>query len=252
MKAWRGDLLLTLTFFSRIPAGSAHRAGRLADAVWLLPVTAVLIALGPAGAMVAAVFFGVPALGAAFIAVAALAAVTGALHEDGFADCADGFFGGAERARRLEIMADSRLGTYGVLALILAVGLKAALLAPFVADPLAAACVFVAAAVVARTLALFPWVGLPSAREGLAAAMGRPSPSTFRLAAAIGAGLALLLMLPVGIGALLAGLGLSIAAVIGVARLADRLIGGHTGDVIGAAVVAADLAYFLGVTIWMA
>ena len=60
-----------------------------------------------------------PPLPAAALAVAATVAVTGALHEDGLADVADGFGGGATRERKLEIMRDSRIGTYGVCALIL-------------------------------------------------------------------------------------------------------------------------------------
>ena len=69
-----------------------------------------------------------PALTAGW-ALAALVLLTGGFHEDGLADTADGFGGGRTRERKLEIMRDSRIGSYGALALVLSVGIRAAALA---------------------------------------------------------------------------------------------------------------------------
>jgi adenosylcobinamide-GDP ribazoletransferase len=110
----------------------------------------------------------------------------------------------------------------------------------------------VTAAVAGRTVALYPWVGLPNARDdGLAVTMGRPTPGAFRRAVLLGLAIAALLVAwrsPVGfvLGALAAAL-----AAKGVASLADRKIGGHTGDVIGAAVILGDLSYLAAFTMWL-
>lgn len=254
MRSWRDDLPLVLAFYSRLPVPRGRRGRLLADAVWIVPAAAVLIALPAALAMAGAIWLGASPLAAAVVAVAGLVATTGALHEDGLADCADGFWGGATPERRLEIMRDSRIGTYGVLALLLAVLLKVALLQmALAAGPLAAAILLVSAAVAGRTLALYPWVGLPPARsDGLAVGNGRPTGTTFRAALLIGAALTLLMMAFVGVMAAIFGLVAAAFAAVGVARVADRSVGGHTGDVLGAAVVAADLAYLAAAAMWLA
>lgn len=253
MRLLRDDLPLTLSFFSRFPVGGGRHGRRLADAVWVLPLASALLALPAAVALAVASWAGVGALAAALIAVAVLALSTGALHEDGFADCADGFFGAATAERRLEIMADSRVGTYGAYALILATGLKAALLAALLTSVgvLATAAVFVASAVAARTVALYPWVAMPAARQGLAASMGRPTSGTFRVAGALAVAIVALAMSVAGLGAAVVGIVAAIIAAIALAGLAERLIGGHTGDVIGATVIACDLAYLVAATMWL-
>lgn len=243
---------LVVGFYSRLPVPPVRAVPSLGEAVSLVPLAAVAIA-APAAALLAgvAVLGGSP-LFAATLAVAALVVTTGALHEDGLADCADGFWGGATKARRLEIMQDSRIGTYGVLALVLAVLGKVALLAELLAAGTATATfALVAAAVAGRTVALYPWVGLPNAREGgLAAAMGRPTPATFRRAVLLGLGVtAALLLWRSPSGFVIAAVAAALAAKA-VASLADRKIGGHTGDVIGAAVVLGDLTYLAAFTMW--
>ena len=100
----------------------------------------------------------------ATLAVAAAVLVTGALHEDGLADVADAL-GARDRARRLEIMRDSRIGTYGACVLILAIALRISLLAEVAAIwPVAAAGVLVMSASLSRTLCLWPLYRLPPAR----------------------------------------------------------------------------------------
>lgn len=251
--SWGEAFLLVVGFYSRLPVPPARHVPALADAVWLVPVAAAVIAAPAAIVLIAAGLLGASELFAATLAVAVLIVVTGALHEDGLADCADGFWGGSSRARRLEIMRDSRIGTYGVLALVLAVVAKVALVAALMEEGLGtAATVVVTAAVAGRTVALYPWVGLPNARDdGLAVTMGRPTPGAFRRAVLLGLAVAALLVAwrsPVGfvLGALAAAL-----AAKGVASLADRKIGGHTGDVIGAAVILGDLSYLAAFTMWL-
>jgi adenosylcobinamide-GDP ribazoletransferase len=247
------DLGTVVGFYSRLPAPTARHGLRVADAIGALPLAAVIIALPAALVLVVLLWLGASPAVTALVAAATLVAVTGALHEDGLADCADGLFGGTSPERRLDIMRDSRIGTYGVLALLFAVGLKVALLAELmVLGALPSAALLVAAAVAGRTVALYPWVGLPNARgEGLAASAGRPHAAAFRRA----------LLLAVVVTALLtvwiSPLGFVVAAILaaagakGVASLADRLIGGHTGDVIGAAVIVGDLLYLAAFAIFV-
>ena len=122
-----GDFSEALALMTRLPARAP--GARRAAAAWAWPLAGALVA-GLAGLAAAlALWLGLSAAVAAGLALAVQIALTGALHEDGLADCADGFWGGMERARRLEIMHDSRIGTYGVLALVLGLGLRWALLA---------------------------------------------------------------------------------------------------------------------------
>src|SRR5215469_1055652 len=125
--AWRDELVAALTFLTRLPLGRARADApppSLADTVWAFPVAGVVI--GAIGGIAYAIARGLalPALAAALIAVATTALVTGALHEDGLADTADGFGGGATREAKLDIMRDSRVGSYGACALTLSLMLR--------------------------------------------------------------------------------------------------------------------------------
>ncbi|MEM8578904.1 MAG: adenosylcobinamide-GDP ribazoletransferase, partial [Pseudomonadota bacterium] len=105
-------LLLSRLPLPRVPDAAFAEGAR---AVWAYPVVGLLLGAFAAGIGALAP---TPVIGAG-LALAAMAMMTGALHEDGLADTADGLWGGQSRARRLEIMKDSRIGAYGVLALIL-------------------------------------------------------------------------------------------------------------------------------------
>ncbi len=119
--------------------------GELSRALWAAPVVGAVV-----GGLVGAAVYGfahslhIPPLPAAALAVAATAAVTGALHEDGLADVADGFGGGATRERKLDIMRDSRIGTYGVCALMLSFMLRVGALASL-GDPASVAAALICA-----------------------------------------------------------------------------------------------------------
>ncbi len=165
------------------------------------------------------------------LALGAGAALTGALHEDGLADVGDGFGGGRDKPAKLAIMRDSRLGTYGVLALLVGFVARASALASL---PLAA---ILPALVVAHALgrAAIPVMAanMPFAREdGLGKSAGRPDLASAIIAVVIGVVIALLCLTTAH--ALLAVL-VAIVGAAAVAGLAWRQIGGVTGDVFGAA-----------------
>lgn len=246
------EIATAVAFYSRLPVPAGLTGAELSRAVAMAPLAGVVVALPAALVLWVAAFLGASALVAAVLGTLTLVVLTGALHEDGLADCADGFWGGTTAERRLEIMRDSRIGSYGVLALVGAVLLKVALLAEVAAvSPFGAALVMLAAAAAGRAVALFPWVGLsPARRDGLAVSIGRPGAGVFRRAIFLALALtALLVAWWAPFGFLLAGLAAAGAAK-GCASLAEAKIGGHTGDVVGATVIVAELTYLLVVTIW--
>lgn len=231
----RIDLRLGLGLLTRLPVAveAAEMADRGPRAVWAWPVIGAV--LGGAAGLVAAfgLASGLPEGVAAVLALALLAAATGGLHEDGLADVADGCLGGQDRAARLRIMADSRVGAFGALALTLVTLARWSAVATLVAAaPLAAIGALMAAGALSRGSMAVVMATLPPARpEGLGAGMGRPGRATLLLALAgallaafVGAGAA------AGLVATLAAFGA--AAIMG--WIARRAIGGQTGDVLGA------------------
>src|SRR5579883_3399555 len=127
---WREDLITAAAFLTRLPLRAPPPLpGALARASWVFPVIGAGIGIVGGLAYVVAASLGLPVLAAALIAIGATVLLTGGLHEDGLADVADGFGGGADRAAKLAIMRDSRSGAFGVLAVVLSVGLRAAALA---------------------------------------------------------------------------------------------------------------------------
>ncbi len=153
----------------------------------MLPVAGGLVGAMAAIVLAAASLLGFPPPLAAPLAICALALVSGAMHEDGLADCADGFFGGATRERKLEIMADSRIGTFGAVALVLSLYLRAVSLTLIVDESLGLACaVLIGAAALSRAAWLMPLAALPPAREnGAGFAAGKPEPAALAVAACL-------------------------------------------------------------------
>ncbi len=221
---------------TRLPVGWALRAGPVpepADCIWAYPVVGLAVgALGAAVFRVAALLGMAPALAAGWTLVA-LVLMTGGFHEDGLADTADGFGGGATRERKLAILRDSRIGSYGAIALILSLGLRGAALA------LAGApCV---ALIVAGALGRAAMIGMllalrPARNDGLAASLGRIPVAQ----AAAGIGIALLAAVLLAPGMALAVIALAVAGTLVMAALARRQIGGHTGDVLGATEIVVE------------
>src|SRR4029077_12862802 len=167
----------------------------------------------------------------ASLTVPATLFVTGALHEDGLADTADGFGGGDTREKKLEIMRDARIGTYGVCALFIALLIRTAAISGLT-EPALVAVALIAAHVGARAVLPFVMFLLPAARsDGLAFAAGAPSCMSVAIAAALGF-LALLFCL--GLAHALVALVVLAIVVSLLCWLATRQIGGQTGDVLGA------------------
>jgi adenosylcobinamide-GDP ribazoletransferase len=187
---------------------------------------------------------------AALVTVAGLSLLTGALHEDGLADVADGFGGGRDPAAKLSIMKDSRVGTYGALALILAALARIGALATL-ADPRLVALALIGAHGFSRALLPAMKLWLPDARtQGVSADQGRPERARAIIALVIGFSFAATTLGKLGLQSGVAGLdiiALSAIVVLVLGHLARRQIGGITGDVLGASQQLAEIAFLLGI-----
>ena len=115
------DILIAFSLLSRIPVPVDHElAGkRAASATWAYPIVGLVLGLIAGIIGTTLHWFGAPAGIAAIAALGSLAILTGGMHEDGLADCADGFGGAMEKDQRLTIMKDSRIGAFGAIALVL-------------------------------------------------------------------------------------------------------------------------------------
>jgi len=247
-RPWAGERVRELgtgiAFSTRLPLRHAAAIGgaALAQAVWALPIAGVIV--GVIGAVVYALAhrLGLPEWCAAALAVAATLAATGCLHEDGLADTADGFGGGDSRERKLDIMRDSRIGTYGVCALALSMLLRVGALASL-GDPAPVAAALIAAHGAARAVLPLVMFFVPPARsDGLSFDVGKPQVTQTAVAAVIG-----VVVLVFGLGAAHAIAALIVLAIIValMATLSVRQIGGQTGDVLGAIEQIGEIAVLL-------
>ena len=216
-----------------LTASPTTASGLLARATSLFPL--VGIAIGTVGALtlLAAFHIGLHPLACALLALVASIILTGGLHEDGLAG------GGRTIERRLAIMHDSHLGTFGVLALVFGIGIRASILTG-VFSPDTAALTIIAGATLSRAVlpGMMRW--LPPARvDGLAAAAGRPEPTQIAIATLIAVVTALLTL---GFWGAMSALAAAIVAAVIVGLIARKMIGGQTGDVLGMSQVVVEMA----------
>jgi adenosylcobinamide-GDP ribazoletransferase len=230
------DVLSAFALLTRLPLPNHRGTGAASAWAWPL-VGAVLGALTAALASLALGLGITPGVTAALV-LGAGALLTGGLHEDGLSDTADGLFGGWTRERRLEIMKDSLVGSYGVLALVLVTLARwSALTALLVFGGHWGA--LVASGALSRVPMALIMALLPNARgEGLSHATGRPSGAVALVGLGLGVGIA---VLAVG-WATLAMLAVVLGVGVFVSVVAVRRIGGQTGDVLGASQQLAEVA----------
>ncbi len=239
--------LLALQFLTRLPlpAELAWSADRFSRTPRWYPAVGALV-----GGLQAVFWFGAamvfPPTIAAILTVASALLLTGAFHEDGFADAVDGLGGGTTREHVLEIMRDSRIGTYGAAALGLALALKIACLAVLPAAAVPAVLIATEAASRAASVEVIA-TGRYLRDSGIAKPVANGLDADGLRLARASAGLALLpalLVLPAtASAAALVGLLLGYAAT---RRAFERRLGGYTGDCLGAVQQAALLGFLLG------
>jgi adenosylcobinamide-GDP ribazoletransferase len=234
----------SIAFLTRLPLGQSASGQDIdiARASWAFPISGIVVGL--IGAVVYALAFklGLGPWPSAALCVAATLGVTGCLHEDGLADAADGFGGGATRERKLEIMRDSRIGTYGVCALTLSILLRVAVIATLARLPFTFWALIAAHAAARAVLPIFMTIVPPARDDGLSRAAGQPPQQTALIAGALGVLILVALLGPLaGIAALVL-----LAVVMALmAWLSSAQIGGQTGDVLGALEQISEIAVLL-------
>ncbi|MFU0503209.1 adenosylcobinamide-GDP ribazoletransferase [Pseudaminobacter sp. NGMCC 1.201702] len=240
------DVAFCLIFFTRLPLPAVDlKEAKLAASIWAAPVVGLVVAIIGALVYAIATFLGLPPAPSAVLAVAATLLATGCLHEDGLSDTADGFGGGTTRERKLEIMRDSRIGTYGACALLFSILLRWSALSS-IAGPAEVASALIAAHVASRALIPAFMRFLPAARlDGLSANAGLISANASNGALALGLISLLVLGLP-GMFAAALCLGLAFALFRG---LCLRQIGGHTGDTVGAMQQIGEITLLLAASV---
>jgi len=245
---WGRDLAVAGAFLTRLPFKPTAPVAMadLGPAARAFPLIGLLIGAVGGGALWLGAQINLHPMACAIIGLAAAAWTSGALHEDGLADFADGL-GARDRARRLEIMRDSRIGTFGVLALIFTVGLKATILAGFLGPGLSAVALLAAAAISRGAVPMLMHSLTAARSDGLGRDAGRPGSAT----AGIAMGISLLIAFvcfnwqPAVLALLMAA-----CAVVMVGWLAHRRLGGYTGDVLGAAQQAAEVAVLMAAGVY--
>jgi adenosylcobinamide-GDP ribazoletransferase len=238
---WLDDLLAAAGFLTRMPV--PHRASppNLARAYRAFPFIGAAIGAAVGAVDLLLLWIGLPAIAAAALALGAGAMLTGALHEDGLADLADGFGGGRDKAAKLDVMRDSRLGTYGSLALMTSFVAKLGALSTLPRSEVLVA--MIATHALARAPLAVLAATMPFARpDGLAASAGRPD-SVIAWTACVVAAVIALVALP-ATTAVIAAFVAAVAAA-SLAALAQQQIGGQTGDVLGAVEQVCEVAVLL-------
>jgi adenosylcobinamide-GDP ribazoletransferase len=233
VKSLIADMRTAISLSTRIPVGPTAPVaeGDIARASWALPVAGILVGLTGAIVYWLAIRLHLQPEPAAMLALGATILVTGAMHEDGLADAADGFGGGKTAEQKLEIMRDSRIGAFGACALIVSIVLRWSSLAA-IADPRLVAIALIVAHAAARAPLPLLMRALPPARtDGLSAGAGPPPPQSVVIALALGI---VCLLFGFGVSGTMTALVALVAAALALARVAKKQIGGQTGDVLGA------------------
>jgi adenosylcobinamide-GDP ribazoletransferase len=245
----RAEFLLALQFLTRLPVPDpGYMPERMARSTRWHPAAGALIgALIGIAWWVFSAFF--PPLLALILAIGAGLLLTGAFHEDGFADACDGLGGGATRERALEIMRDSRLGTYGAVGLGLLLAAKIAALATLPA----LFWVLIAGHAASRASSVFVIATSAYARDhgtGKPVAEGLDAEG-LRFALLTGGAALLPLLFALPFLSILTGLlGLALGHLL-MRRAFERKLGGYTGDCLGAVQQSSEFGFYLGLLLWL-
>ncbi len=255
MTEFLGDLARSLGFLSRMPIPARFfegHDGSISRAVRAFPLAGLVLAVPAALLLWLFLEWEAEPLLAVLVALAAMTLLSGALHEDGLADAADGLGGGRDKEQALSIMKDSRTGSYGVIALILSYGLRATALASLAAtSPALSALALLSGAAVSRGLMVAHWHALPPARAGgIAAGAGKPDAKARTIAVTSGALACLVLLVAVvHFISIFAAIALSGISVFGFTRYVRWRLGGHTGDTIGASQQAGEIVFLVALAL---
>ena len=236
------DLVSAFGLLTRLPLPRGASGSSTGASVWAWPLVGLVVGLIGVAGYVVAWRAGLSSVLAGLVAVIAMVLTTGGFHEDGLADTADGIGGGRDAEKRLLIMKDSRIGSFGALALIASVGLRVGALAEL-AEPRLVVPALIVAAVLGR--AAMPGVVLlssPAKPGGLGAALGVLNRNRVAIGWAIALVLCLVLARP---HAMLEAIFVAVVVAAAMAWAGARRLGGYTGDTLGATEQLTECAVLL-------
>ena len=237
------DIRLSMMLLTRLPVGKKTLGAdaTFARALWAYPIAGAVVGLLAGAVFELAAILHIPVIVAAVLSLAFAVLLTGAVHEDGLADFCDGIGGGRDRARKLEIMRDSHIGTYGASALALSFLLRWSAISA-IGLPGRVLLTWIAAGALSRAAIAVPLLVLSPARsDGLGVQAAFP-PVWSAVTAGLIALVIAVLLLHTGAIVMIAAV---LAAALLVTWLAKRHLQGHTGDVLGACALAAEMSAFV-------
>ncbi|MCY4208479.1 MAG: adenosylcobinamide-GDP ribazoletransferase [Roseovarius sp.] len=244
MASWN-DVPLALSLLTRFPFRNPDMS-RGAHASWAYPLAGLPPALLASAVAMVANWMGLPSMLVALLALTALIFSTGAMHEDGLADMFDGFWGAQTADKRLEIMKDSHIGAYGAIAIAVSLFARwAGLWLVFDFSLFNGCAAMMCAAMLSRASMPLLMSYLPNARNsGLSHSVGRAPAKT----ACLGAAIALALSFPLAGWAVMSAVFWAALATMAIGAIAQRKIGGQTGDVLGSAQQLSEIAVLLSLS----
>lgn len=241
----RADLAAAFLLLSRVPVVwftfDETTSPDFSRALWAFPIVGLVVGIIAGCFMLAGVDLGLPPLLIAGIGAVVMTLLAGAMHEDGIADTADGFGGGRDAARKADIMHDSRIGTYGVMALVLSticrIAIIMGLMEIFSGWTFVLIIAGMGAAARFQVLVLLQFFALsPFAKLGMVTS--KPSAVQFIVGLVIWAEL---LRLLTSFGMELLVVVVTTVVTVWLGRLATRQIGGVTGDVMGTSIILGEI-----------
>ncbi len=246
-----------LAFLTRLPIPDSYFKGikpeDSAACAGVFPLAGLIIAVLGAVPLVIFHAIGAPTVIVATLTVLSIIMLTGALHEDGLGDVADGFGGGSTIEQRLEIMSDSRLGTYGVIAVAGALILRISALSAILSGHGLMASIFalIAATSASRGAMVWMWSALPNAKkDGVSKMVGSPPESALSLSSILALSLvAIFGLLAAGFVNASIAIGLGIITLLAFQAFCLRMIKGQTGDTLGACQQLVEIALLTGLAI---
>jgi adenosylcobinamide-GDP ribazoletransferase len=252
------DARICLIFFTRIPVSWPEDLPRtrITRAFQAAPIVGLTVGLiGALAYLLSFQFLNGSVYIAATFAVAAQLIATGAFHEDGFADFFDGLGGGTQKVAKLEIMRDSRIGTFGSAALFLSLLLKVLLIAEIADVWQAGLCMIIAGTLARVALVHFMTIVAPASEDGSSAEAGQPTrfeATTATIMGAVIAGVSVILAFQLGF--VMPAIGAVVGAAFGagvIGFVSKKYLGGQTGDALGASAIAAELGALVGLVALM-
>ena len=241
--SWIYDLAVAGTFLTCLPfrPSPSIKISDLGPSVRMFPILGLIVGIIGSLVLWIAAQINLNSSVYGFAGLATITLITGALHEDGLADFSDGITA-RSRSRRLEIMRDPKIGTFGVLALIFCIGLKVGVLGNLAAPNLAMKALIVAAVISRGMMPLIMYFMKPAQPDGLGHDAGRPTARRMLTALIFSAGIGFIaLEFWNAIFALI----LSATVVLAIGLLAHRRLAGYTGDVLGAAQQCAEITVLI-------